>query len=145
MDIDRTAPVVTREEIRIAAPLSTVWKLFTNISRWPEWHKEIERASLDGPLSVGATFHWRTAGLDIASTIGELAPQQRIAWSGPAHGIVGVHVWRFTAVADGVLVQTEESWDGEPVRLQVTVMQQALDQSIRSWLESLKRAAESKL
>jgi hypothetical protein len=92
----------------------------------------------------GTRRQWRTAGLDIALTIGELVPQQRIAWSGPAHGIMGVHVWRFTAVADGVLVQTEESWDGEPIRLQVSVMQQALDQSIRCWLESLKRAAESK-
>lgn len=48
------------------------------------------------------------------------------------------------SVEDGVLVQTEESWNGEPVRLQVSFMQQALDQSIRSWLESLKREAEAR-
>jgi hypothetical protein len=81
--------------------------------------------------------------MNIASTIGELVPQQRIAWSGPSHGIMGIHVWHFSAVEDGVLVQTEESWDGEPVRLQVDFLQHALDQSIRSWLESLKRAVES--
>jgi uncharacterized membrane protein len=144
MDIDRNAPVITRDEIVIKAPLGTVWNLFTNINAWPQWNKEIESASLQGPLDVGAVFHWSTAGMIIASTISELIPQQRIAWSGLVQGIMGIHVWRFTEVEDGVLVQTEESWDGEPVRLQVDFLQQALDKSIRSWLESLKRAVESR-
>jgi uncharacterized membrane protein len=144
MDIDRNAPVITRDEIVIKAPPGTVWNLFININAWPEWNKEIESASLLSPLAVGSVFHWSTAGMIIASTIGELIPQQRIAWSGLVQGILGIHVWQFTAVEDGVLVQTEESWDGEPVRLQVGFLQKALDQSIRSWLESLKRAVESK-
>ncbi len=142
MDIDRNAPVITRDEIVIAAPLSSVWDLFTDISSWTGWYKEIDSARLDAPLAVGAVFNWTTAGLNIASTVGELIPQQRIAWSGTVQGIVGIHVWRFIPAEDGVLVQTEESWDGEPVRQQRNFTQQALDQSIRSWLESLKRAAE---
>jgi hypothetical protein len=32
MDIDRNAPVITRDEIQIKASLNTVWNLFTNIS-----------------------------------------------------------------------------------------------------------------
>lgn len=144
MDIDLSAPVITRGEILINAPLNAVWNMFTNINAWPDWHKEIESASLQTPLAVGSVFHWSTAGLIIASTISELIPKERIAWSGLDQGIMGIHVWRFTAVEDGMLVQTEESWEGEPVRLQVGFLQHAPDQSIKSWLESLKREAERK-
>jgi len=143
MDIDRNAPVITRDEIQIKASLDTVWNLFTNISAWPDWNKEIESASLQTPLTVGSIFQWSTAGLNITSTIGELIPKELVAWSGLVQGIMGIHVWNFSVVEDRVLVKTEESWDGEPVRLQVDFLQQALDQSIRSWLESLKCAAES--
>ncbi|MBC8153619.1 MAG: SRPBCC family protein [Bacteroidetes bacterium] len=143
MEIDPNAPVITRDEIVIAAPVGTVWDLLTNVVAWPRWNKDITNARFDSPVVVGSVFHWDTAGLaGIDSTIGEVIPQRRIAWSGPSHGIMGTHVWHFTPVAEGVLVQTEESWAGEPITRQVSVMQQALDKSIRSWLESLKREAE---
>lgn len=145
MDIDRNAPAITQDEIFIAASLDTVWDLFTDISRWPEWHSDVSSARLEGPLAAGTVFRWSTAGLDdIASTIGEMIPEQRIAWSGPAQGIMGIHVWTFTAVQNGVLVKTEESWSGEPVLQQLEAAQQGLDQSIRSWLENLKREAEAR-
>ena len=51
MDINRNAPVITRDEIVIAAPLSTVWSLLTDIAAWPEWQQDVNRASLEGPLS----------------------------------------------------------------------------------------------
>lgn len=144
MDIDRNAPVITQDELVIAAPLGVVWELHTDIAAWPTWQPDIDRARLGAPLAVGTVFHWSTAGLDIASTIRELVPQERIAWSGPVQGIMGIHIWRFTPVQGRVLVQTEESWDGEPVRRDAERMQQALDHSIRSWLQSLKRAAEAR-
>ena len=144
MDIDRTAPVITQDEIVIAAGLDTVWNLLTDIAAWPDWQHEIDRASLDTPLGVGAIFHWSMAGRAITSTVTDLIPHERIAWSGSVDGMVDIHVWRFMPVKDGgVRVQTEESWNGEPVRLDRESMQRVLDQSIRSWLESLKRRAES--
>jgi uncharacterized protein YndB with AHSA1/START domain len=143
MDINRNAPVITRDAIVIAAPLSTVWKVLTDIAAWPEWQQDINRASLEGPLATGTVFHWSTAGLDIASTIGALVPQERIAWSGHAQGIMDVHVWRLTPLSNGVRVQTEGSWDGEGVQRERDRMQQALDRSIHSWLERLKLAAET--
>ncbi len=144
MDIDRNAPVITQDEIVIAAGLNTVWSLLADIATWPDWQHEIERASLDTPLGIGAIFHWSTAGLAITSTVAELIPHERIAWSGPIDGIMHVHVWSIIPVKDGgVRVQTDESWNGERARLDRESMQRALDQCIRSWLESLKRRAES--
>ncbi|MDQ6853580.1 MAG: hypothetical protein M3046_07780 [Actinomycetota bacterium] len=45
---------------------------------------------------------------------------------------------------DGVLVRTAESWEGDPVTAQPETMQGALDQSLRGWLENLKRTAEDR-
>ena len=69
-------------------------------------------------------------------------PTPAHVWSGPAQGITAIHVWEFTPTDHGVLVHTEESWDGEVVRAQTATLQQALDGSLRAWLTNLKHAAE---
>jgi hypothetical protein len=57
---------------------------------------------------------------------------------------MAIHVWTMTlSDEDRVLVHTEESWDGDPVRAQPEEMQQALDGSVRGWLQSLKHKAEA--
>lgn len=143
MYIEQNAPVIARDRIAVAAPLETVWNLFTDINGWSNRNKDIENASLDAPLAVGATFRWTTAGMNIVSTVGELIPQKRIAWSGVAMGITGVHVWKFSETGKGTIVETAESWSGEPIETQIAAMQKALNQFLRSWLENIKREAES--
>jgi uncharacterized protein YndB with AHSA1/START domain len=143
MDIDENAPVITREEILIGVPIGTVWSLHTDISCWSEWLPDIDASTIEGSLEVGTVFHWQTFGLSIESTIQEIDPLRRIAWSGSAQGIMAIHVWTMTPSENGVLVRTEESWDGEPVRAQPEEMQQALDGSLRTWLQSLKHRAEA--
>ena len=143
MEINANAPVITRDEILIKGSLTKVWNMFSNIKHWPRWNKDITDASAPPTLAVGKSFRWSTAGMNITSTIGELVPVQRIAWSGPVQGIMGIHVWSFSKVADGVLVNTAESWEGEPVLAQKLYLQHTLNKSIRFWLESLKAAVES--
>jgi uncharacterized protein YndB with AHSA1/START domain len=143
MDIDENAPVITRDEILIAAPLSTVWGLHTDISSWSEWLPDIDSSTIEGPLEVGGVFHWQTSGLSIESTIREIDQPRRIVWSGLAQGIVAIHLWTMTQSENGVRVHTEESWDGEPVRAQPEELQRALHDSLRGWLQNLKHKAEA--
>jgi uncharacterized protein YndB with AHSA1/START domain len=144
MQINTTAPVVTRDQILIHAAIERVWQLQTDVARWPSWQPEVDGAQADGPLTVGSVFRWQTFGLDITSTVAECEPPRRIVWTGPAQGIVAVHEWTLSVQRDDVLVQTAESWEGEPVKAQVAVMQRALDGSLRQWLANLKRAAEAR-
>jgi hypothetical protein len=58
---------------------------------------------------------------------------------------MAVHLWTMTPSENGVLVHTEESWDGEPVRAQPEEMQRALDDSLRGWLQNLKHKTEAQL
>lgn len=142
MDIYPDALVITRDEITIQATPERVWEVFTDITAWPDWQPEIASARLDEPFAVNATFHWSAAGMEIGSTIGELILGRRIGWSGLFKGIMAVHVWTFTPVEGGTLVQTAESWDGASVRPQAKTLQTVLDRSLRVWLEALKNEAE---
>jgi uncharacterized protein YndB with AHSA1/START domain len=142
MEINTDAPVITRDEILINAPIERIWDIQTDVSAWPSWQPDVDGAQSDGPLAVGSVFRWQTAGLDITSTVQEVDAPRRIVWGGPAQGIVAVHVWTLDPQEDAVLVKTEESWEGEPVEAQVETLQGALDKSLRDWLQNLKRKAE---
>ena len=144
MDITTDAPVITRDEILISAPIQTVWDIQTDVAGWPSWQPDVAGAEADGPLTVGSVFRWQTAGLDITSTVEEVEAPHRIVWGGPAQGIVAVHVWTLDERDGGVLVQTAESQEGDPVAAQPEALQAALDGSLRAWLENLKRTAEGR-
>ncbi|MFF8675351.1 SRPBCC family protein [Streptomyces sp. NPDC015242] len=144
MDIDRTAPVVVELHQSVHAPLETIWRMHTDVDSWPRWNTGIDTAVLREPLAVGAVFDWTTAGLDISSTVAELAPGRRIVRGGLAHGITGIHVWEFEETGDGVRVSTRESWAGAPVEANPHAMHLALEESLRAWLRVLKTTAEKR-
>jgi uncharacterized protein YndB with AHSA1/START domain len=142
MEINSNAPIISRHEVAISAPLESVWRVFTEIDRWPEWNSDIPKATVTWPIAVGTVIHWETAGMAIPSTIGEVVPLKKIAWNGETSGILGMHVWRFSATAGGTHVRTEESWEGS-FPTQTGNLQDALDASLVRWLLFLKRRAEA--
>jgi uncharacterized protein YndB with AHSA1/START domain len=144
MDINNEAPVVTRDEILIDAPIETIWAIQTDVAGWPSWQPEVDGAEVDGPLAVGSVFRWQTGGLNITSTVEEMEAPTRIVWGGPAQGIVAVHLWTLDERNAGVMVHTEESWEGEPIEARVPEMQAALDGSLHAWLRNLKQTAEAR-
>ena len=140
--IDSDAPVRTRHEIDISAPLSLVWRLHTDVNNWPAWQTEITEAQLDGAFQPGSSFKWTSYGFTVVSTIYASAERARTLWGGPAAGITGVHEWVFSETPAGVHVTTQESWAGQPVEADITRMRTILDTSLAAWLKNLKAAAE---
>ncbi|MFE2041914.1 SRPBCC family protein [Streptomyces sp. NPDC059477] len=157
--VDPTAEIRYESDIVIDAPLSTVWKLQTDIERWPSWQPPVLTAErLDsGPLRKGSRFHWTTPApptpttpattLGITSTVKQLKNKKCVLWSGPAIGEgltidQGVHLWTFTKVKGGVRVHTEETWTGEQVEADVPLATQYLGMGLEAWLADLKAAAE---
>lgn len=141
--INQNAPVITRDQAVISAPLERVWNIQIDVAAWPQWQPDVDSVTVDGPLAVGRSFRWQTAGLDIVSTVKVMEPFGRIEWGGPANGITAIHVWSFDETSSGVLVETEESWEGAPVDAATEQMQAALDDSLAQWLRNLKAKAES--
>lgn len=157
--VDPEALVRVRTETVIHAPLSTIWKLQTDVESWPSWQPPVSTIErLDhGPFRKGSSFHWTTpippnpdtaaTSLDITSTVKQLKYGSCIRWTGPAVGeglrIEGVHVWNFTKVRGGVRVTTEETHTGEQVEANVPAATQILSQGLESWLTDLKTTAEA--
>ncbi|MGW2033437.1 SRPBCC family protein [Streptomyces sp. NPDC001356] len=145
VQIDESAPVITRENILIHAPLHTVWKIQTDVEKWPTWQPNVATVVKDTPgrLRPGSVFRWATEGLSITSTVRQADYGRRLAWGGPAQGITAIHVWTFTPTRDGILVHTEESWTGAPVVADQAALQAALDNSLHNWVNNLKHQAEA--
>ncbi|MFE2746279.1 SRPBCC family protein [Streptomyces scopuliridis] len=158
--VDPKALVRSRTETVIHAPLSTIWKLQTDVERWPSWQapvKTIERLD-HGPFRKGSAFRWTTpippnpatpaTSLDITSTVKQLKHNSCIRWTGPAIGegvrIDGVHVWNFTKVKGGVLVRTEETHTGEQVEADVPTATEILHEGLKGWISDLKTTAEAR-
>jgi|SRR5579859_7858479 len=142
-EIDRTAPIISRGDIFIKAPIETVWHIQTNISGWTTWRPTVSAAHYDGQLKAGSAFPWEEGGLQITSTVQDLVPMRRIVWTGPAQGIHAIHVWEFTATAEGVQVHTEESWTGEAAKAHAATLQPLLDKALQDWLARLKSTSEA--
>ncbi|MGJ5893506.1 SRPBCC family protein [Streptomyces niveiscabiei] len=157
--VDPAARIRYSSDTVIEAPLATVWKLQTDVRRWPTWQPPVLTAArLDpGPLKPGSRFRWTTPApatpttpattLTITSTVRELRRHHCVLWSGPAIGEglridEGVHLWTFTETGDGVRVHTEETWTGSQVEADVPTATAALGAGLETWLRDLKAAAE---
>ncbi|MFI9029583.1 SRPBCC family protein [Streptomyces sp. NPDC053560] len=157
--VDPNALVRHRTETVIHAPLRTIWKLQTDVERWPSWQDTIttmERLG-HGPFRQGSAFRWTTpvppnpatpaTSLEITSTVEQLKRHSCIRWTGPAVGeglrINGVHVWNFTEVKGGVHVSTEETHTGAEVESDVPTATRILRQGLEAWLRDLKAVAEA--
>ncbi len=157
--VDPDARVRHRTETVVHAPLHTVWKLQTDVERWPSWQPGITgvRRLDHGPFRAGSAFRWTTpippnpstpaTSLEITSTVRQAERGSCIRWTGPAVGeglrIDGVHVWRFTEVRGGVRVTTEETHTGAVVDANEDAARAILREGLEKWLRDLRTAAES--
>ncbi|MGY0060735.1 SRPBCC family protein [Streptomyces sp. LZ34] len=159
--VDTSARIRYQSDMVINAPLSTIFKLQTDVERWPTWQPPVlTMKRLDpGPLRKGSQFRWTTPApatpstpattLDITSTVQQLQRNHCILWRGPAIGDglridEGVHLWTFTKVKGGVRVHTEETWTGAQVEADVPTATAALGAGLEAWLHDLKTTAESR-
>ncbi|GII86629.1 hypothetical protein Ssi03_46190 [Sphaerisporangium siamense] len=159
--IDPAAKLRHRTETFIKAPLSTVWKLHTDVEGWPSWQGAVTgmRRLDPGPLRDGSRFRWTTPApatpstpattLVITSTVQQIKQNRCVRWTGPAIGEGlridrGVHVWNFVKVTGGVVVRTEESWTGDQIEADPDTAIRYLAPGLDAWLADLKTAAEAR-
>ena len=142
MDIDRTAPVIARTRLQIAADRQTVWDVLTDLESWPVWKRDVRSLSLRGPVAPGSTFEWKAGPGTIMSRLEEVDAPGRIVWTGSTFGIKAVDVFRLEARDGGTLVTEEESWDGLLARLFRSRMRRTLQSGIDHGMQQLKAEAE---
>ncbi|WP_344647778.1 SRPBCC family protein [Cryptosporangium japonicum] len=156
---DPAARIRYRAETVIDAPLRTVWRIQTDVARWPTWQSAVTTSKrLDrGPLRPGSSFRWTTpvpetalnpaTTLAVTSTVKQVQRQKCVRWTGPAVGKglridQGVHVWEFREVHGRVHVRTEETWRGAQPEQDVAFSTAVLGAGLDAWLKDLKTTAE---
>jgi hypothetical protein len=142
--VQAEAPVLSRQNIVVQAPLADVWALLTEIDAWPLWQSEISRTHLAGGLAVGSSFRWKTGGAVIRSVLHTVSPMAALGWTGKTLGVSAIHNWTLLAEGDQVTVAVEESMDGLLARLFKKAFQRNLEKGMAHWLKALKSAAERK-
>jgi uncharacterized protein YndB with AHSA1/START domain len=129
-------------QITIHAPAERVWRLLTEVDRWPAWNSAVESAVMQGPLREGTLFVWKSQGFQVSSTFSEIVRLKRLSWTGSAFGTKAFHLWEIETAGDTVLVKTLETFDGWVPWLFKASMQKKLDETLPAWLQALKQAAE---
>ena len=142
MDINRKAPAIASAEALVRAPLDVVWAVQTEFTEWSRWNPDVEYVDMEGQLVPGTEFRWKAGGAAITSELQEVEPKRRIVWTGRILGIRAVHVWTFEERADGILVRTEESFEGLLARLFAKSLRRMLASSLAKGLEALKTECE---
>jgi hypothetical protein len=142
MGINHQAPLSTHKEIFVQASPEVVCKVHTAINDWSQWQPNIDMAKQEDGLTVGSKFEWKSGGLTINSVIQILEPEQQIGWTGKSLGTNARHIWKFKAQDDGTLLTTEESMEGWLISILKLIMPKFLEESLDTWLQSLKIEAE---
>ena len=142
MEINRGAAATAVGEVQIAAPQQTVWDVLSDIDGWPRWNADVKSAQLEGPLSVGSKFRWKSGMASLTSTLETVRPPAEIGWTGKAMSIKAVHVFDLEPRDGGTSVRSEESFDGFVASMLKGYSRRSLDKAIRSVLSHLKVEAE---
>lgn len=55
----------TEHSAETGAEPEAVWRVWSDVERWPEWNADVERAELSGPFDAGSTITMYQRGGDV--------------------------------------------------------------------------------
>ena len=140
--VNSNAPVKSKGEIIIEAPVEKVWQVLTTINDWPSWQSEVTESILNGELKEGAEFKWKAGGLSFSSKIHTNHRLKEFGWTGKTFGASAIHNWFFSEENGKTVIKVEESLQGVFPKLFKNYFQKNLDNGIQANLNDLKRASE---
>jgi uncharacterized protein YndB with AHSA1/START domain len=128
-----------------AAP-DEVWRVLTDVERWPEWTPSMTRVErLDsGPLQVGSTARIKQPKFPpTVWRVTQLEPGQSFSWTASGPGVTTVGGHRITPRDDGVEVTLSIRQTG-PLAWLVGLLTSRLTQSyVQMEANGLKRRSEN--
>lgn len=137
--INQEASLRDSQSIIINAPISKVWKLLSELEKWPDWNPDIKAVKAD-QFEVGQTFKWTINGTSLTSTLRMIKPEEALSWTGSVMGIKAIHVWSLEETeGNQTIVTTEESMQGF---FTLFFSHQKLHATLLHWLDRLKQKAE---
>ena len=142
MLVNVNAPVRASGEIEIAADPEVVWEVLARIEEWPNWNPDVKAVSLNGEVTEGTSFQWKSGPGSINSTFRQVDRPRVLAWTGKTLGIRAIHVWRVEPKNDHSIVTSDESWEGLLPRAFRHQLQKMLEKAVHTGPLHLKAEAE---
>lgn len=139
---EHTPPVACEKTIFIQTSPEVVWKRLSDINNWTSTFKSVSTAKLNGPLSPGTTFDWKSGGTSIHSTLSIVTANEQIAWTGRAYTINAIHEWHLKAVNNGTEITVKETMSGFIAWLFKKALNKMIYKDMLESLEQLKAASE---
>ncbi|PQM49509.1 hypothetical protein C1Y40_00264 [Mycobacterium talmoniae] len=131
----------------IAARVSDVWAVLTDIERWPDWTASMEEITrLDsGPLRVGSTARVRQpTGKPMIWTITELASERSFTWTASSPGIRLTGYHELMPTQDGVNAVLTFALTGPLAWLGALLAGRRVRRYVDMEADGLKRRAEQR-
>jgi hypothetical protein len=142
--------VVIEEEIRINAPLSRVWQVFSKMEDWKSWNDVCEQCCyLQGDeMEMGTCFSFVIKPfhlpIRIAPRIVKCEPGREVTWVGDRLGIHAEHRFRFSEKDGQVILLSVERFSGPMVWLsRLVFVPSRLHRLTRQLLAAIKARSES--
>ncbi|ABD12618.1 hypothetical protein CcI156_20170 [Frankia sp. CcI156] len=139
--LDEKAPVKAAAEISVAAPTEKVWRLISEIDRWPAWNPAVRDVQVHGGVAVDTSFIWVNGKSRVRSTLAVVDPLHEITWSGVSAGIKAVHRNVLERTPDGTVRVTSMESMSMPF-LGLIFSSTKLRSGLNDWLTALRQAAE---
>ncbi len=140
--INENAPVKSRNQIEIQAPIDTIWKTLVDIKNWTKWQKAVTETIVGEIIQEGTVFKWKSGGLSFKSKIHTSKPNTEFGWTGTTVGASAIHNWTFIEKGNITIVVIEESLQGLFPGLFSGYFQKKLDSGVLANLFELKTESE---
>jgi uncharacterized membrane protein len=140
--VNEKAPVISKNQIEIEAPVEAVWETLTRINDWPSWQVNVTETYVYSEVKEGTRFDWKAGGLSFKSEIHTYKPKSMFGWTGSTMGALAIHNWFFEEKGNITIVKVEESLQGVFPKLFSSFFQESLDRGVLKSLKELKSAAE---
>ncbi|HVN63110.1 MAG TPA: SRPBCC domain-containing protein [Candidatus Binataceae bacterium] len=139
--------VYGRNEIEIAAPAERVWRWLARAANWPKWYAHAANVTfISGnppDLSPDAEIRWDAYGFACTSRVLIFEPPYELGWNTQT-ALSAYHGWLIIPDEHGgCRVITEVCQAGVVPGLVWWIMRPIVQRVHQTWLESLKRMAES--
>ncbi|MFM8859409.1 MAG: hypothetical protein ACKOEW_04850 [Methylocystis sp.] len=125
----------------IHSDIQEIWRLMSEVNRWPEWNKSISFAQLEGVFVKGSPFKW-TCGVNNRSILEDVIINKRIVWSTKSVGVKTLQRWDFKKTDESVLVSVSQSAEGWLTKIASQAVAKKIQKNQQEFLLSLKHTAE---
>jgi len=93
----------TEHSIETTAAPEAIWRLWSDVPRWPEWNADLERCELSGPFAAGSVITMTPRGEEepIELRIAETVPPERFVDEADLGGAVVRTTHRVERLGEG--------------------------------------------